>query len=851
MQNIKIFTLLVLLFCSTTFCSAQSTYPNDPLQRRIYVLDNGLTVCLSENHREPRIACALAIRAGSGIETDSTRSLAFLAAKNLLSDEYTQLMKTWNAAPPEVAVSYDWCTMLEEFPANYLEQWTVLLHERLDHPAFRLSTNNLFRITDMINGAQRNDHQRAYDTLRSALYPNHPYGLPFTDSLSQQLEDTTISKLTDFYLKHYTPSNIILCLSGDFHTKEVLNLIDKHLGKLQSSVKPSSLGCPLPPVPRMCERHLAGDLQPFILLGYRLDLPNNPHNQLMLNLISKILYNKYCGLIDQLPKNGPLRNGFALTEMQSSSSLLILTGHTRDSLQATQARDSLQDAIAQLKAGAFSDQLFKAAQNQLKLELLQQCQHNSSRARLMLESFQRADHTPTPPLTIAQCDAATKREVVDFANKFLHDNYVIVYKAQGATARPDRFLLPRSITTMKHNESECALISQLQDAPPPPKATPAVPIQEQTEGLFTLSLTFPTGELHDMLLPYAASYWQNVGTQQYSPHERRTQWFKIACQCEVSCSDKTTTIKIHGLEKHTEAAIRLLADQMLNAVPDTHALRLLVDKVLQQRKDAKKSLASILNCLRNYCEYEADLIGYQLKEEQIRNLDGTQLLNAIRQLWQYQPEIQYSGSLSDKQIRKLLVRNAALPKQPATPPSPTTFARAATPYSHLFFLPYTTRNAHIVEYQCSEEADTSLATLAKLYSEYFGNGNPSVLRQHLSRKGCLSGNCSAAYIVPQESDGKMYSYTYLTVPVDKIAEAIATFDTLDQQLAVDPDIFNNARQKANAPDYKLEDVLNFHHRHIANRPKILMIIAPEDAREAIKATGIPFTSLTLEDIFGY
>ena len=238
MQNIKIFTLLVLLFYSTTFCSAQSTYPNDPLQRRIYVLDNGLTVCLSENHREPRIACALAIRAGSGIETDSTRSLAFLAAKNLLSDEYTQLMKTWNAAPPEVAVSYDWCTMLEEFPANYLEQWTVLLHERLDHPAFRLSTNNLFRITDMINGAQRNDHQRAYDTLRSALYPNHPYGLPFTDSLSQQLEDTTISKLTDFYLKHYTPSNIILCLSGDFHTKEVLNLIDKHLGKLHMTKMP-------------------------------------------------------------------------------------------------------------------------------------------------------------------------------------------------------------------------------------------------------------------------------------------------------------------------------------------------------------------------------------------------------------------------------------------------------------------------------------------------------------------------------------------------------------------------------------------------------------------------------------
>jgi len=49
---------------------------NDPLQARVYTLSNGLTVLLSANHKEPRIAVRIAVRAGSNTDPRDHTGLA-------------------------------------------------------------------------------------------------------------------------------------------------------------------------------------------------------------------------------------------------------------------------------------------------------------------------------------------------------------------------------------------------------------------------------------------------------------------------------------------------------------------------------------------------------------------------------------------------------------------------------------------------------------------------------------------------------------------------------------------------------------------------------------------------------
>lgn len=852
MSKLKLlFTIILLTFVTTISAQPHYSYttiPHDELCRRQYTLSNGLTVVLSEHHNEPRIACNIVIHTGSAHETDDFRGLAFLAAENFVSSEYMRLTDNWNVTSPKTHTFLDYTTIAEEIPSDRLEHWAALTLQRFSAPEFRLSANMLRHTIDLINRGLNDEDDIAYAAMRDALFPNHPYNRNTYQGFTEQLADTTLARLKAFYHTYYVHNNMVVYLSGDFDCDNAISILDKYLGQLKSAPIPDHALPKLQAINEPKERILGSKQASFINIGYRLDFPASAPEQLLLAITNRILYNGCNGLLDgDKPLKGTTYKAYSRLWILKENTILILTGHTTDGQSLTQAKELIMQQIEKLKRGDFPESILEAAKHNMQMEHLQMLKLNNSRTQMMA-LMNRQISTCNPKIW----EGISKRDIVKFANKYLQNNYVsVITDPNVKPTSVEHIQLPQNISKLKNNDAECALIESILQEPSKPVSLNSPKADAQPRKLFTLSLTFPIGELHDLHLPYAAAYWQIQGTDKQSFSEVYTDWFTQACRYEVSCSDKTTTITLSGLAENTAAALRLLDNQIQNTVPDTHSTRLMVDNLLQQRQDAKKSLGSILNCLRNYCEYEAGLVKYQLNEEQIRNLDGAQLLENFRQLWQYQPEIKYEGPLSDKQIRKLIAKYIILPKPAAEPPVPKYFARATTPYRQIFFLPYATHNAHIVEYQCSEEADTSLVTLSKLYSEYFGNGNPSVLRQHLSRKGFLTGNCSAAYIVPQESDDKMYSYTYLTVPIDKIAEAIATLDTLDQQFAVDPDIFSSAQQKANAPDFTLDDVLHFHEQHIANRPGILMIIAPESAIGFIKSSGTPYTKLTMEDVFGY
>src|SRR5258706_15577648 len=49
---------------------------NDPMQAKFYTLKNGLTVILSVNHKEPRIAVRFAVRTGSNNDPENHTGLA-------------------------------------------------------------------------------------------------------------------------------------------------------------------------------------------------------------------------------------------------------------------------------------------------------------------------------------------------------------------------------------------------------------------------------------------------------------------------------------------------------------------------------------------------------------------------------------------------------------------------------------------------------------------------------------------------------------------------------------------------------------------------------------------------------
>lgn len=73
------FSLLLLATLGLGSCSSKYSYetvPNDPLQARIYTLDNGLKVYMTVNKDEPRIQTYIAVRVGGKNDPAETTGLA-------------------------------------------------------------------------------------------------------------------------------------------------------------------------------------------------------------------------------------------------------------------------------------------------------------------------------------------------------------------------------------------------------------------------------------------------------------------------------------------------------------------------------------------------------------------------------------------------------------------------------------------------------------------------------------------------------------------------------------------------------------------------------------------------------
>ncbi len=70
--------LLILFIFSHAFSQTLSyqSYPNDPLNARIYKLDNGLTVYMTVYKDSPRIQTFIAVRAGSKNDPEYATGLA-------------------------------------------------------------------------------------------------------------------------------------------------------------------------------------------------------------------------------------------------------------------------------------------------------------------------------------------------------------------------------------------------------------------------------------------------------------------------------------------------------------------------------------------------------------------------------------------------------------------------------------------------------------------------------------------------------------------------------------------------------------------------------------------------------
>ena len=152
----------------------------------------------------------------------------------------------------------------------------------------------------------------------------------------------------------------------------------------------------------------------------------------VMRIIDMILSNSQAGLIDlHLNQEQKVLQASCFPYTIKDYSTHILFGMPKQGQSLDEVKDLLLAEVEKVKSGDFPDWLLPAIISDMKLERIKKFESNSSRANEFVQSFILDIDWMDYSQEMEVLESITKEEVLDVANKYYQNNYVLVRKNLG------------------------------------------------------------------------------------------------------------------------------------------------------------------------------------------------------------------------------------------------------------------------------------------------------------------------------------------------------------------------------------------------------------------------------------
>jgi len=500
------------------------TVPGDPLQARIYRLDNGLTVYLSDYKDAPRIQTYVAVRAGSKNDPADATGLAHylehmvfkgtsrlgtqdwtsekeqldkiealyevyrsrrndpaarkriyhqidsisgIAAKYAVPNEFDKIMGAIGAKGTNAHTSNEETVYQEDIPSNQLERWAATESERFRELVPRLFHTELEAVYEEKNRGLDSDFNKEFEALGLALYPTHPYGTQTTIGTIEHLQNPSITEIKKYFSTYYVPNNVALCLSGDLDYDQTIRLIDQYFGSWQNKPVPAFNAPQEKPITAPITREILGPQSENVMIGFRLP-GRTTRDGLRMQMLDRILTNGQAGLIDlDLNQQQKVLQAASFADENNDYSTHVMYGTPRQGQKLEDVKALLLAELDKVKKGNFPDWLIPAIINNDKLERTKGYEKNENRATAMYQAF--IEGVSWADYLKQQDDFATitKDEIVKFANEYYGNNYAVIYKRTGKDPNTVKVVKPAITPVPANRDAASEYYTKLTSIPAP------------------------------------------------------------------------------------------------------------------------------------------------------------------------------------------------------------------------------------------------------------------------------------------------------------------------------------------------------------------------------------------------
>ena len=209
-----------------------------------FVLDNGLSVIIHEDHKTPIVAVNIWYHVGSKNEKSGKTGFAHLfehlmfGGSEHLEGSYIESMERIGATDLNGTTSEDRTNYFENVPVSALDYTLFAESDRMGFFYNTISQEVLDLQRGVVQNEKRQGDNQPYaiveELVVKSTYPAaHPYAHTVIGSM-EDLDSASLDDVREWFKTYYTPSNAVLVIAGDTTSREAHQKVQHYFGDIAS-----------------------------------------------------------------------------------------------------------------------------------------------------------------------------------------------------------------------------------------------------------------------------------------------------------------------------------------------------------------------------------------------------------------------------------------------------------------------------------------------------------------------------------------------------------------------------------------------------------------------------------------